>query len=319
MQCFICFTYMIILCTAQPARDRAVATHEKRSLFRDVIESLRIRSQLPEEINHNDDNNLSQNDDRYGFDNEPPELPSDADFIPRRNDRIEMPTLKYRFPKSIQPNGSEIKVENKKEDIVVYVNTPSERSEPKPTTHKPKKEPKPNSKVNFVKQNENGEDTTDVASGLIDDSYRPVINKMEDSSQIGNREYQTVIKPTVIVNFRGTVSHRDSEIRLEKRNNPKRKQDMDSARNIFNINQEIKLERPNGTIDVEGLRHLSSEVKQGVNVLSANVKEKVDDDMKTCETFAAHAIGPALPQETDRSGRDDGDEDDNILQIVVTL
>ncbi|XP_013134311.1 PREDICTED: uncharacterized protein LOC106100118 [Papilio polytes] len=315
MQCFICVTYMIILCTAQPTRDQTVATtHEKRSLFQDVIESLRIRSQLPEEINHSDDNNLSQNYNEYGFDNEPPELPSDADFVPRRNDRIEMPTLKYRFPKSLQMNGSDIKVENKKEDIIVYVNTPSDIPEPRLTTHKPKKEPKPNRKVNFVKQNESDEDMTDVTSDLIDDSYRPVINKMADSSQIGNREYQTVIKPTVIVNFRGSVSHRDSEIRLEKRNNPKRKQDLDSARNIFNINQEIKLERPNGTIDVEGLRHLSSAVKQGVNVLSDKVKEKVDDDMTACETPAAHA--PPAPG-SDRSARHD--VDDNILQIVVTL
>ncbi|CAH2074973.1 unnamed protein product, partial [Iphiclides podalirius] len=302
---------MLILSTAQPTKDHGVATtHEKRSLFRDVIESLRIRTQLPEEINLNDGNNLSQNYDRYGYDNEPPELPSDADFIPRRNDRIEMPTLKHRFPKSIQTNGSEIKVENKKEDIIVYVNTPTERFDPKPTTQRPRKEPKPDpkpsSKVNFVK---NKDEIPEMDTDLIEDNLRPIINKMEDLSQIGNREYQTVIKPTVIVNFRGTVSHRDSEIRLEKRNNPKRKQELDSARNIFNINQEIKLESPNGTLDIESMRHLRKEVKQGVNVVSDKIKDNAGDNMTMCE-------GAQMPTEAKER---DARENDNILQIIVTL
>ncbi|XP_075971066.1 uncharacterized protein LOC142973310 [Anticarsia gemmatalis] len=101
MHCFICVTYMIILCSTSPVTTREIATaHEKRSLFRDVIESLRIRSQLPEDINQNDENNLSQNYERYGYENEPAHLPSDSEYIPRRNDRIEMPSLKYRFPRN---------------------------------------------------------------------------------------------------------------------------------------------------------------------------------------------------------------------------
>ncbi|CAG5042709.1 unnamed protein product [Parnassius apollo] len=307
MQCFICVIYMIILCTAQPPKDRKTATtHEERSLFHDVIESLRIRSQLPEEINHTDDNNLSQYYENYAYENEPAEIPSVMDFIPRRNDRIEMPSLKYRFPKSMQANESEFKMEKKKEDIVIYVSTPTERSEPKSTTQKSKKEPKPNSKVNFVKNNE---DIPESATDVIKDDYRPFINKMEDLSQIGNREYQTIIKPTVIVNFRGTVSHRDGEIRLEKRNNPKRKQDTDEARNIFNISQEIKLERPNGIVDVEGMRRFHNKVKQNVNVVSNNLKEKVDENMTMCQTSISSS------EENERNAR----ENDNVFQIVVTV
>ncbi|XP_068630783.1 uncharacterized protein [Battus philenor] len=307
MQCFICVTYMLIASAAQPSKERpVVAAPEQRSLFRDVIESLRVRSQLPENINHNDDNDLSPIYDRYDYEVGPPELPGDADFVPRRNDRIEMPSLKYRFPKSLHANGSEIKVENKREDIVVYVNTPTERLEAKSTPHKPKKDPKPSSKVNFVKQND---DVSDMETDETDDYNKPIINRMEDMSQIGNREYQTVIKPTVIVNFRGTVSHRDGEIRLEKRNNPKRKQDYDSARNIFNISQHIKLERPNGTLDVEEQRNMRGEVNQGVKVISEQIKDKPGDNMTACDA----------PSQPERGGERGARDVDNILQIIVTV
>lgn len=201
----------------------------QRSLFHDVIESLRIRSQLPDD---NNENNLSQNFDRYGYDNEP-QLPSDADFVPRRNDRIEMPTLKYRFPKSISNDTEE--PESPKEEIVVFIDT---TAEPKTTTQKPKKPHRPRPVIKKPSKKDE-----EVFAEFI-----PNTNTMAGQSQIGNRETQLVVKPTVIVNLRGTVTHRDSDIRIEGRDDNDTQPASEIPYNIFNINQRIQLERTFGSL-----------------------------------------------------------------------
>ncbi|XP_028160776.1 uncharacterized protein LOC114353135 [Ostrinia furnacalis] len=304
MQCFICVTYMIILCSAHPAKDKQIAApHQKKSLFRDVIESLRIRAQLPEDFNQNEDNNLSQNYDKYGYDNEPPHLPSDADFIPRRNDRIEMPTLplKYRFPKSL--NDTEEKVVNvTTEEIVLFVDTDKITK----TTQKPKKQKRPptSNKNKVVNKNKENEDQEEETQTPLQDNMTPVSNTLSGNSQIGNRESQTVVKPTVIVNFRGSLTHQDSDIRLEKRND----NDTDrTAQNIFNINQEVNFE-PVKKDGKKGSKPKVGDVKQTFNIVT-DVKAKVEEDMLMCETATWN------PKRNVREGR----KRDNVLQILFSL
>lgn len=288
---------MIILCGASPTKSREIATtHEKRSLFRDVIESLRIHSQLPEDINQNDENNLSQNYVRYGYENEPSHLPSDADYIPRRNDRIEMPSMKYRFPKSLDTNSSdEMK---SREEVVVFIDT----NKYKPTTTKPKKDKRPRPNINKIKsqnKNKENEDYVNPESDTDTDDYTPLTNTMAGQSQIGNRESQTVLKPTVIVNIRGSVNHRDSDIRLEGREHIENR--TEPVQNIFNINQEIKIER-------EGDKKKPSTVKQEIQMVGEKEKAKSEEDMMMCESATWK---PDNNQETRKF--------DNVLQILFSI
>ncbi|KOB68783.1 Uncharacterized protein OBRU01_18039 [Operophtera brumata] len=305
MHCFICVTYMIILTSANPwiARDLA-PKQEQRSLFRDVIESLRIRSR-PEEINHNDDNNISQNYERYGYENEPLQLPSDADFIPRRNDRLEMPRLKHRFPKNLDITNGEkyeiskdmdVKPKDRKEDdgipkeVVVYID--SHDKTPKPT-QKPKQRPQLHNKQKPIKM-ENSDESQVVST----EDYMQLTNTMAGQSQIGNRETQTVIKPTVIVNLRGTVSHTDSDIRLERRGN---NTTLDTIpRNVFNINQEINVERESGKKEPNKLKQQLKVLKDG---------SKVEEDMMMCETVSYKSD----------SKIEGGRKFDNVLQILFSI
>ncbi|KAJ8732461.1 hypothetical protein PYW07_015060 [Mythimna separata] len=300
MQCFICVTYMIILCSSSPTKNREIATtHEKRSLFRDVIESLRIHSQLPEDINQNDENNLSQNFVRYGYENEP-SLPSDADYIPRRNDRIEMPSMKYRFPKNLNINSSDENMKSR-EEIVVFIDT----NKHKATTSKPKKDKRPrptynkNKNQNKIKENEDVDPETETDNDNEPEDLAPLTNTMAGQSQIGNRESQTVLKPTVIVNIRGSVTHQDSGIRLESREVPSNK--TDPVQNIFNINQEIKIER-------EGSKKKPSNVKQEIKMIAADENAKIEEDMMMCETATWK---PDKSQETRKL--------DSVLQILFSI
>lgn len=301
MQCFICVTYMLFICSAHPSKDRELAPnqHEKRSLFRDVIESLRIRSQIPDDFNQNDENNLAQNFDRYGYENDP-QLPSDVDFIPRRNDRIAMPPLKYRFPKSINFTDDT----DTKEEIVLYINT---TNEPKPSTQKPKKQKKtrPPANKNKVPNKNKDEEVEDENETQKPEEYLPFTNTMAGQSQIGNRESQMVVKPTVIVNIRGTVSHRDSDIRIEGRDSNETLQDV--PQNVFNIKQEIKLERNFAGVGSNG-GHKDPEVRQNVRVISESVT-KGEEDMMMCETATFN------PEKTGRGGR----KYDNVFQILFSL
>lgn len=285
---------MIILTSANPITTREVATkHEKRSLFRDVIESLRIRSQIPENFKQHDDNNLSHNYDRYGYENEPLQLPSDADFIPRRNDRIEMPPLKYRFPKSLDLNDTDQNSNGPpKEEVVIYIDTHETSPAPKPTTTQ--KPPKKRPQVNKNKQNKNKE-SEELPSTEI---YRPLTNNMNGLSQIGDRESQTVVKPTVIVNIRGSVSHHDSEIRLEKNSH---NDTLDIPRNVFNINQEVNLDREPGK--------RPNKIKQDIK-LAARENGNIEEDMMMCET--SHKT----------SGKQNEDQNrkfENVLQILFSI
>lgn len=297
---------MIIITSANPWIARETATkQEQRSLFRDVIESLRIRSR-PEEINHNDDNNLSQSYERYGYENEPLQIPSDADFIPRRNDRIEMPRLKYRFPKNLEiTNGekyeskeisSDKSIDKKDEvalpkEVVVYIDTHNKT--PKPT-QKPKQRPQFNNKNKPIKNKENDDESQIVST----EDYMQLTNTMAGQSQIGNRETQTVIKPTVIVNLRGTVSHTDSDIRLERKGNNDTVENL--PRNIFNINQEINLGRVSDKKE-------PNKVKQEIKV--SKERSKVDEDMMMCETAS-------FKSENKIKG---GRKFDNVLQILFSI
>ncbi|XP_047020658.1 uncharacterized protein LOC124630723 [Helicoverpa zea] len=307
MQCFICVTYMIILCSANPTKTREIATtHEKRSLFRDVIESLRIHSQLPEDINQNDENNLSQNYVRYGYENEPSHLPSDAEYIPRRNDRIEMPSMKYRFPKSIDINSTdEMK---SREEVVVYIDT----NKYKHTTTKPKKDKRPRPPTVSYNKNKNQnknkgeEDDVDLETDSDTDTesnpsdYIPWTNTMAGQSHIGHRDSQTVLKPTVIVNIRGTVSNKDSDIRIEGREEPANR--TEPLQNIFNINQEIKIEKDGG-------KKKPSSTKQEISMVdSKKERSKIEEDMMMCETASWK------PEENQEPRKFD-----SVLQILFSI
>lgn len=56
-----------------------------------------------------------------------------------------------------------------------------------------------------------------------DQLFRPILNEMEDMSQIGDTDRLTIINPTVIVNFRGTIWNKDSDIKLGQKKKDKRK------------------------------------------------------------------------------------------------
>ncbi|XP_045493601.1 uncharacterized protein LOC123692851 [Colias croceus] len=271
MQCYICVTYLLIICNAYPPKVREIsAAPQRRSLFHDVIESLRIRAQLPDDFSSDEENNLGPSDERYGYENEPLHQPNDVDFLPRRNDRLEMPTLKYRYPKNLKLNKTQ--EEAPKEEIVLYINAPSEDND-ETTTTKPNKikRPKPVNKIK-TKTNEDDDNTTT--------EQKPFTNTMSGQSHIGNRESQTVVKPTVIVNFRGSVSHRESDIRLERQ---KYNDTKSIPQNIFNINQEIKLERPDQNVGSSGVTGVPNKVKQDIKI-KAEGKARVEEDMMMCET-----------------------------------
>ncbi|XP_045764154.1 uncharacterized protein LOC123866557 [Maniola jurtina] len=307
MHCYICVTYLMIIATAHPPKHREVSKSvEKRSIFNDVIQSLRIRSQLPEDLNLNDENNIGQNDDRYEYDNEPLQLPSDFEFMPRRNDRIEMPSLKYRFPKSLTMNSSDENIESPKKEVVVYINTPTEYNDIMTTTQKPKKQKRPKPTANkdkiAIKNTNESESETDVET-----SDKPFVNTMAGQSQIGNRESQTVVKPTVIVNFRGTVMNKESDIKLEKR---KSKNETLIPHNIFNIKQEINLERHDGFSDILGdIQKVPSRVKQNVKIVADNEKARIEEDMMMCETASWK----------EKEGKGHTDRKRDVLQILVSI
>lgn len=299
---------MIILCSSHPIKDKelSVTVPQKRSLFRDVIESLRIRAQLPEDLNQNDENNLSQNYDRYGYDNEPPHLPSDADFIPRRNDRIEMPSLKYRFPKSLT-NDTEEKMANiTTEEVVLFIDTDKVTQ----TTQKPKKQKRPQPNLNRRPPNKNkvNDEQAEESPTPAPDNI-PFSNSMSGQSQIGHRESQTVVKPTVIVNFRGTLSHQDSDIKLESRTN---NDTADVPQNVFNINQEVNFEpRKDGAPIKNGVTIKGSDVRHEFNIASNDDGKvtKIEEDMLMCETATWN------PKRNVHEGR----KLDNVLQILFSI
>ncbi|XP_049865800.1 uncharacterized protein LOC126366647 [Pectinophora gossypiella] len=295
MQCFICMTYMIFIATAHPSKDRELVAQHERSLFRDVIESLRIRSQLPEDFAQNE-NNLAQNYNQYGYDNQQ-QLPSDADFVPRRNDRIEMPTLKYRFPKSLNDTDDFIEP---KEEIVVFIDT---TKEPRTTTPKPKKQKRTRPPANKVKVQKDEEIIDESATQKPEE--KPITNTMAGQSQIGNRESQMVVKPTVIVNIRGSVSHKDGEIKIAGRNNNETVETFPNApQNIFHINQEVKLERT-----FTGMGSSGGQKKvYGYQEENTDEKPKNEEDMMMCETATWNP-------EKNRDGR----RLSNVLQILFSL
>lgn len=275
MQCFLCMTYMLFICNALPAKKEASEQHGERSLFRDVIESLRVRSQLPDDASPQEENNLGQNYERYGYDSEPPQLPSDVEFIPRRNDRIEMPTLKYRFPKSLQEKNESKDAgttDSPKEEIVLYI-TQTPRAT---TTNKLKK----NSQKKPVKKEE--EEIVEETEKPEELPEPPITNNMAGQSQIGNRESQIVLKPTVIVNIRGTVSNKEHEIRLSSRKTDDNKTRTDVPQNVFNIKQEVHLERTFAGMGSRGGPRKG--IKEDTKA-EAEVQAKSDDnDMMMCET-----------------------------------
>lgn len=124
------------------------------------------------------------------------------------------------------------------------------------TTRKPKRPtattrcPKPQPKIKSHHQIDQ-----ELPPSIIEETYsnsteKPITpygqqtSNLAGQSQIGNRESQMVIKPTVIVNIRGTVSNHDSEIKLESRNIDGNVYNMTRLPyGIFNINQEINIDK----------------------------------------------------------------------------
>lgn len=226
--------------SANPTVTREISNHKQRSLFRDVIESLRLHVKLPEIINQNEDNNIAQNYDRFEYESIP-ENPTDNNYLPRRNDRLEMPGLKHRFAKELKNNTT---VPNK--EIVVYINTESSKSteKPKATTVKVKKP--------------------------SDANEYHITNKMAGQSQIGDRKTETLIRPVVIVNIKGFP---DAKIMEDGLNIT----ESDPTRNYFNIKQEINLERgkpePKVTQEVE----LGAEKAKTENIMTCENFDKTKE------------------------------------------
>ncbi|XP_073951980.1 uncharacterized protein [Choristoneura fumiferana] len=298
MQCFICVTYMIFICSAYPHRQGA---HNERSLFHDVIESLKIRAQLPEDTNQNEDNNLGQIYERYGYEDEL-HLPRDTEFLPRRNDRIALPPLKYRSPKMLVTNGTEPSAKSNnssapKEEIVVFISTtdvsqPSTEKSKKKTTKQPIKK-KPNM------DNENSSNKT---------LRIPVVNTMADQSHIGNKEIQMVVNPNIVINFRSSENNKD--LKLDEGNNTSDILLPIIPQTIFNIHQEIKLDKyllDTGVTQEDNKD--KKRVKQSIKVLSRDVKPKVEEELTICETSTWD------PEINNRSGR----KYKNVLEILLSL
>lgn len=283
MHCFLCMTYLMIIATAHPPTIREnIKNHVKRSIFNDVIQSLRMRSQIPEDIDINDENNINQNYDKYS--QESMDLPSDVDFMPRRNDRIEMPPMKYRFPKNLILNNTD-STEKPKDEIVLYVNTPVEyKFKPTPQPKKPKPT-KSATKTDTNKENNN--------YGLK--------NTMGGQSHIGHRESQTVVKPTVIVNFRGTVRHTESDVHLERKQEDN---ETVNPQNVFNINQEINLEGLSDLSSLGKFKRTPSKMRNNMN--NAREVTQLDEDMMMCETSSS--------KEKDQPNRKY-----KVLQILLTV
>ncbi|RVE47553.1 hypothetical protein evm_007812 [Chilo suppressalis] len=256
-----------------------------------------IRAQLPDIVNQNIENNINQGYERYSYENELPEIPSDADFIPRRNDRIEMPQLKYRFPKTLADNAEQQRINDTKREVVLFINANDKISS---TTVKPKKPKRPQPAINKNRNPIRNSEQEEDINTQTPDGYIPMSNTLTGESQIGNRESQTVVKPTVIVNFRGSLSHRDSDIRLESRSD---NYTLDSAHNIFNINQEVNFDKKNNK------KPNDSKEKQELKIIETNkAKSKNEEDM-LCATETL------LPQNNVRGDR----KNDSVLQILFSV
>ncbi|XP_047986738.1 uncharacterized protein LOC125226704 [Leguminivora glycinivorella] len=308
MQCFICVTYMFFICSASPRRD---LEPEQRSLFHDVIESLKIRAQLPEDTNRNDENNLGQIYERYGYENEDIHLPNDAEFIPRRNDRIALPSLKYRLPKSLAVNDT-ILIEKsndkdpgektKQEEIVIFVST--SELPPKTTTQKIKRKP----------SKQPGKDKTPNLGAVVDDGNKslkvPIVNTMADESHIGNKDYHMVVTPNIVVNFRTNENYKQGTVRIEDGKNTTNIIPEVVPQNVFNIHQEVKLEK--GVMEAEFKKGETEtkKVKQDVKVVARDVKPIIQEDMVGVETAT---VDP--DDDDDRSGRSFR----NVFQILFSI
>lgn len=298
MQCFICVTYMIFICSANPRRE---GSHDERSLFHDVIESLKIRAQLPEDTNQNEENNLGQIYERYGYEDEL-HLPIDTEFIPRRNDRIALPSLKYRLPKMLASNETELsaKLSNSsvsKEEIVVFINTTdvsqsSTEKIKKKTTKQPIKK----------KPNMDNEQSSNKTLRI------PIVNTMADQSHIGDKEIHMVVNPNIVVNFRTSENNKD--LKLDKEKNASDILPPIIPQNIFNIHQEIKLDKSllDTGVTQEGNKD-KKKVKQSINVLSRDVEPKVEEESTMCESSTWD------PEKNNRSGR----KYKNVLEILLSL
>lgn len=207
-----------------------------------------------------------------------------------------MPSLKYRYPKSVENNTNEHgAIDTPKEEVVVYIDT---NKSTKTTTQKPKKDKRtrPIDKNKYVNKNKDNEEASNVTDTM---GYMTMSNTMAGQSQIGNRESQTVIKPTVIVNLRGTISHRDSDIRLQRKENRTK---VDIPRNIFNINQEINLNKGDEITN-------SGKLKQDVNVLVDVGRMKAEKEMKMYETASLENVA------NDKESQ----QYDSVLQILFSI
>lgn len=104
-----------------------------------------------------------------------------------------------------------------------------------------------------------------TASPTTTTQLRPQNNNLAGQSQIGNRESQMVIKPTVIVNIRGTVSNSEREIKLESRSNDDvLNVTTSSPQTVFNINQEVNIDRTYTILDDEEQSSISLKRKKPI-------------------------------------------------------
>lgn len=148
--------------------------------------------------------------------------------------------MKDTFLDSLQPKASTEKPKLTTTTKKVIIRRPTTRRPPKP---QPKiKSPSIDQQPTFtIEENNSSTAEKPIVSNM---PYGQQTSNLAGQSQIGNRESQMVIKPTVIVNIRGTVSNHDSEIKLESRNIDGNVYNMTRLPyGIFNINQEINIDK----------------------------------------------------------------------------
>ncbi|XP_014357310.2 uncharacterized protein LOC106709908 [Papilio machaon] len=188
MQCFICVIYLVISCKALPYEDREILPFENNA-------TVSLNNSVPSELS------------------------KDMDAEPQSNDKVKISAL-ADSPNRTQTNESGNNLESVDKNKVIDEKIMKSQEEPNATTIKPT-----SSSNDTIFSGINKEYIKYMISGAkeTDQLFRPIINEMEDMSQIGDTDRLTIINPTVIVNFRGSIWNKDSDIKLAHKKKDKRK------------------------------------------------------------------------------------------------
>ncbi|XP_013177801.1 PREDICTED: uncharacterized protein LOC106125238 [Papilio xuthus] len=183
MQCFICVIYLVISCKALPYKDPEILPFENNATI---------------SFNNNTRSELSN--DKF---------------------KIEISELANSHTNRTQTNESEINRESVDKTKVIDEKVMKSQEEPDATTMIPTG----SSSNDTIFSGINKEYIKYMITGAkeTDHLFRPILNEMEDMSQIGDTDRLTIINPTVIVNFRGSIWNKESDIKLAQKKKDKRK------------------------------------------------------------------------------------------------